>query len=346
MSDAIKCLVWDLDNTMWSGTLVESGACRLRPGMRDVLRRLDRRGILLSIASLNDPDQALPVLRRKRIDGYFLHPQIGWGNKVNSLRAIASRLGVALDAVGFVDDEPYERERVLRMLPAVRVYPAAAYRELTRRPEFHPGALSAESRARRLKYQQAESREEARESMGISHGEFLRYANMRLALRRAARGDVPRILELLRRTHQLNSTGVIYGPDAVRAWLRDPRYAVFVAELEDRFVDYGRIGVAVCRRRAKEWELVSFLLSCRVLSRGISGYVLAWVEQQAARHGAEQFLARYRANERNRRMQALYGLAGLKPTGVLPDGTQLFGGAPRRTIQPPRWLSIADGTIS
>jgi FkbH-like protein len=346
MSDAVKCLVTDLDNTLWSGTLLESDACRMRPGVRATLLALDGRGILLSVASANEPEDALRVLRAKRLDRFFLHPQIGWGSKVQSVRTIADRLGVALDAMGFVDDEPYERERMRHQLPAVRVYDAADFRELPLRPEFHTGALTSESRARREMYQRAEVREEARSGAGMSHAAFLNHCETKMLLRRAEARDLDRILELLRRTHQLNATGVVFEPEVVASWLDDPEYRVFVAELRDRFVDYGRIGVAVCRRGERAWELVSFLLSCRVLARGISGFVLSWVERQAALEGASLFRCRYRPNKRNRKMEALYRLAGLKPEARLEDGTVIFAGEPPRATRRPAWLHVTEGAAA
>jgi len=177
----------------------------------------------------------------------------------------------------------------------------------------------------------------------MSQAEFLAQSGARLTLRAADDSDLPRILELLRRTHQLNATGVVHGPAEVAAWLHDDAFRVFVAEMRDRYVDYGRIGVAACRRDGETWELVSFLLSCRVLSRGISGFVLAWVERQAALAGARVFRCRYRGNERNRRMAALYRLAGLKPEAVRGDGTEIFSGAPPAAAKPPRWLDVREG---
>jgi methoxymalonate biosynthesis protein len=104
----VKCLVWDLDGTVWRGTLLESDDCRLRPGVRGVIAELDRRGVLQSVASRNDPDLALPLLRRKGLAGYFVQPQIGWDSKVRSLNAVSEALGVSLDAMARVDDEPFE----------------------------------------------------------------------------------------------------------------------------------------------------------------------------------------------------------------------------------------------
>src|SRR5262245_10326012 len=105
----VKCVVWDLDNTLWRGTLVEEGPVRLRDDAVELVKVLDARGVLQSIASKNDPDHALAVLEQLGMRDYFLYPQIGWTSKVTSLRTIATSLNISTDALAFVDDEVVER---------------------------------------------------------------------------------------------------------------------------------------------------------------------------------------------------------------------------------------------
>ena len=121
---------------------------------------------------------------------------------------------------------------------------------------------------------------------------------------------------------------------------------MFVAELKDRFTDYGRIRVAACRRHNNRWELAVFLLSCRVLSRGIAGFFLAWVRRQAALDGAATLAAAYRANPRNHLIEQLFRLAGLEPRERGSDGTVLFVGPTLSHARGPRWLTVHDGGVS
>jgi FkbH-like protein len=312
--------------------------------VRRVLAELDRRGILLSIASANDPDTALTTLRRKGLAGYFLHPQVGWHSKVWSIQQIADKLGVGLDTIGFIDDEPFEREQVCHLLPGVRTYAAGASRSLLELPEFKPPILTHESRERRHKYLQAVEREAAAESSHMSRQEFLDYCRTTLTLRAAVPDDLPRIVELMRRTHKLNSTGVVYGEDEVAVWLSAGTRRVHVAQLADRFVDYGRVGVAVSRTTSDSWELTDFLMSCRVLARGITGYFIAWLGGEACRAGASRISSRYRPSGRNHRLETLYKLAGFKPKKRYRDGAVLYEKRTSEAPPPPSWLTVKQGS--
>ena len=340
--EPVKCLVWDLDHTVWAGTLLESDACRLRPGVRGVISELDRRGVLQSVASRNDPDLALPLLARKRLDRYFVEPRVGWDSKVRSLQGISQALGISFDALALIDDEPFEREQAERLLPGVRAYPAEHVLDLTFLPEFSPGVTSPEARSRRSTYQGMAARAVAGLESGMSRGEFLEWCNMELVLSRACGDDIPRILELLGRTHQLNATGELWPPETVSRWIEDPEWRVYVARMRDRFVDYGRIGVAACRTTAAEWEMVVFLLSCRVLSRGISGFFLSWLRGRAAEAGAARILARYRPGARNVQMRSLFRLSGLSLEREDAGGTHIYAGPCLEPASPPRWLTVRE----
>ena len=157
----IKCVVWDLDNTLWEGVLLESPAVHLRPEVAEVLRTLDERGIVHSIASRNDHVTAMARLTEWGLDEWFLHPQINWGSKVASIRAIAAALGIGLDAIAFVDDDPFERDGVAAALPGVLCLDAAYLGQFTGAAELTPPTISDEARHRRLLYRSDIARSQA-----------------------------------------------------------------------------------------------------------------------------------------------------------------------------------------
>ena len=336
----IKCLVWDLDNTIWCGTLMEGDKCRLKPGIKSVLGGLDQRGILHSIASANDEDLAFSVLARKGISDFFLCPQINWSKKVASLQTIANKLNIGMDTMGFVDDEPYEREQVRQILPLVHTYSAEDYQTFMDRPEFNPMFRTYESSQRRKMYIQESRRAETQKRLGKSHKEFLKSCQTQMTIRKARKEDLPRILELMHRTHQLNATGKIYEQDKVISFLNAPNYRIYVVELKDRFVDYGKIGVAICECRPQKWQLFSFLLSCRVLTRGIGYFFLSWLQHQANKYGASEFEGSFIKRERNHRMRMLYSLSGFRPKQKKGDGSVIFTKTCQSHLPRPDWFTL------
>jgi FkbH-like protein len=340
MIEKIKCLVWDLDNTLWKGTVLEKGACRLQPGIRDIIRELDNRGILMSIASSNDRDLAEPILKKKGIFRYFLHPQISWANKVSSIKIIADKLKIALNSLGFIDDEPYEREQVRQLLPMVRTYDSKDYKQLLDGLEFNPQFISDESKRRREMYLHETQRIQKEEQFKRTQKDFLKYCETHLTLRLAQKNDLPRILELMHRTHQLNATGKVYTPEQIESFLEDGHYHVYVAELRDRFVDYGKIGVAIIRCFPERWELFSFFLSCRVLTRGIGNVFISWLQNEAFKCGAENFEGHFMKQERNHRMFLLYSMSGFKPIKPQQDGSVTYSKPCLRTLKVPEWLHL------
>jgi len=279
-------------------------------------------------------------LRQKGIHRLFLHPQINWVNKVTSLQVIADKLNISTDSLGFIDDEPFELAQVQQLLPGVHTYHASEYRLLPDRQELKTDPVTSESSRRRRMYIQEAKRVQAEKTSGKSRREFLKWCNCRITLRRSHEDDLPRILELMRRTSQMNATGVIYTAGQIKTFLKNQEYRVFVAELRDRFVDYGKIGVAVCRCEMMKWHLRSFQISCRVTTRGIAGVFLSWLQLQASRSGAAQFEALYKARERNQRMNMLYRLSGFRQIGTKEDGCVVFGKKCVPWFNLPGWLTL------
>jgi FkbH-like protein len=148
----LKCLIWDLDFTLWDGILAEGDAVKLFNGVADIVRTLDQRGILQSIASRNDEAQALGRLRQLGLAEYFLHPQIHWGAKSGSVGMIAQRLNIGLDSIAFIDDQPFELDEVAASHSEVLCLTAEKRDELLEMPEFTPRFVTDESRERRLMY--------------------------------------------------------------------------------------------------------------------------------------------------------------------------------------------------
>ncbi|WP_370456414.1 HAD-IIIC family phosphatase [Amycolatopsis sp. WAC 04169] len=325
----VKCLVWDLDNTLWRGTLLEAEVT-LTEEVRATIVELDSRGILQSVASRNDHDHAWARLEALGVAEYFVLPHIGWGPKSASVKAIADELGFAPRTIAFIDDQPTERAEVVYHHPDVRCYDADELPDLTSRPEFSPAVITADGRQRRSRYQAGALRTEARESFSGSDEDFLRSLDLVLEIRHGDESDVSRVEELTLRTSRMNATGVQYSGGDLRMLLADPEQDVLVVTLRDKFGSHGAIGVVLLAYCESVWHLKLLATSCRVLSFGTGAAILNWLVDAAAK--AEVHLAAdFRRTERNRVMDIAYRFAGFA------DGDcaclESLGGGDRRDVR-------------
>ena len=305
----VKCVIWDLDGTVWEGVLTEGGGRRLRPGVLETIRELDRRGIIQSIASKNDAHTALRRLEELGIADYFLCPQISWGPKSAAVAAILSTLNLKSEAVAFVDDSPFERDEVRFAQPKVRTYDAGEAAGLPDRPEFTVRFITQDSANRRKMYQADISRQAAEQAFSGSAEEFLATLDMHMDIAPVTGQDLRRVEELTIRTHQLNSTGYTYSYEALLDLSRSPDYIFRICGLRDRYGDSGKVGLLLLERREEALRLKLLIVSCRVMTRGIGSALLAYATQLARGEG-KPLEAEYFETEYNRIMYITYKLAG------------------------------------
>ena len=307
----IKCVVWDLDNVIWDGVLLEDERVAVRPGIVDVLRTLDERGILMSIASRNHEETAMHRLEELGIAQLFLHPQINWGSKAASILHIQEALNIAMDAIAFVDDQPFELAEVAFAHPEVLCLEASEIDGWLHRAELTPRFLTADAKRRREMYINDITRARAEESFEGPKEEFLATLGMQFRIARAREEDLHRVEELTRRTSQLNATGRTYAYENLAAILSSNAHDLLVAELEDRFGAYGKIGLALVERGSDEHTLLLLLTSCRVMSRGVGTILLHYVMRRAREAGV-RLLAHFVETKRNRMMFVTYKFAGFR----------------------------------
>ncbi|PXX71232.1 HAD superfamily phosphatase (TIGR01681 family)/FkbH-like protein [Nocardia tenerifensis] len=335
----IKCVVWDLDHTLWDGVLLENAAVTdLKPGIRETIVALDERGILHSIASRNDPEIAAAKLEELGIAEYFLHPQISWDNKSASVATIAQRLDIGIDTLAFVDDQELERDEVRFAHPEVLCVDAAEAATLADRPEFQPKHVTADSRVRRHMYRASIERTAAEEQFAGTNAEFLATLDMRFTISPAGPSDIGRAEELVVRTNQLNSTGVMYSAEELAALADSDDHLLLMAELEDRYGTYGQVGLALAERGPDEWRLKLLLMSCRVISRGVGTVLLNHVLRLAQSEGA-RLVAEYVPTDRNRIMYITYRFADFQEVGE-ENGVTLLAASSATPPEPPPYLRV------
>jgi FkbH-like protein len=327
----IKCIVWDLDNTLWDGVLLEDGDVRLRPSVVRHIRRLDQMGILHSIASKNDHGAAIEKLREFGVDDLFLYPQINWNAKSGSIRQIAKAFNLGLDAFAFVDDQEFERAEVTHGVPEVTCVDIIDLDEALAQPLFRPRFVTDESGRRREMYRAQIARDELESDFNGTSDEFLASLDMTFTIEPARREDLQRAEELTVRTNQLNSTGRTYSYDELDELRESPDHLLLVASLTDKFGSYGKIGLALVEKGDRVWRLCMMLMSCRVMSRGVGMVLLNHILRLATEAGVT-VQADFVETGRNRMMQITYAFAGF--TEVSRNGNKVLLEADLAAVQP------------
>ena len=299
----VKCLAWDLDNTLWKGVLTEDGAdgIAVRDEAVALIRELDSRGILNTVCSKNDHDSTWALLERLGLADYFVFPSINWNPKSLNLKAAAQAINIGLDTFAFIDDSPFERGEVSERLPMVRVFRETEIGELSRRPEFNP-PVSAESAKRRLSYKREMRRVAAAEAFEGDYPSFLKSCEIVLTLFPLRTSDRPvrdRCYELVQRTNQLTLAGRRYEPAAFNALVEQPGVEAFGVRCRDRFGDYGIVGVAIVRTDGETARIEEFVMSCRVAKKQCEYAVVRALAERAAEGGAKTLAARVATTGRN-----------------------------------------------
>ena len=315
----IKCVVWDLDHTLWDGTLAEHDDVRLKPGIETILRCLDERGILHTIASKNHAADALAQLERFNLAAYFLYPQIHWDAKSISIGRIKTELNIGVDAMLFIDDQPFEREEVASAHPEITCLDAAQYRELLSHPRLNPRVITEDARRRRRMYLEDIERKGAEEGFQGPPEQFLASLDMRFRISPAETHDLLRAEELTIRTNQLNATGRTYSYEELDRLRTSPHHRLLVCELTDRFGSYGTIGLTLVEVSERAWHIRLLLMSCRVMTRGVGTVLLSHLMQQAKAAGAA-LRADFKKTDRNRLMYVTYKFANFHEVETDAEG--------------------------
>ena len=334
----IKCVVWDIDNTLLAGTYLESGdqPPPARPALLAVARTLDERGIVHALASRNPPSAAEYVAAVTGLP--FAAAECGWGRKSDAVRRIMDDLGLAADAVAFVDDDLMERAEVAAGLPGVLVLSPEDAAEAPDWPDFSPAVLTAEGRRRGEMYAERRRREDAARAFGGSRDDFLRQAGTVVTISPALPADLPRLHELSLRTHQFNTALEPVGEAALAALLGSAEHRVTVVRLRDQFGDDGLVGGAVTQTVAQTvaqavtqagrepaggpgaWRVTLLVMSCRALGRGVLDALLAALCRQAADGGAAELLVPCLVTDRNVPLRLALAAAGFRAGAAAPAG--------------------------
>jgi FkbH-like protein len=313
--EKIKCVIWDLDNTIWTGTLLEDEAVKLNEDVVTIIKALDSRGILQSVASKNESDLALAKLRQFGLEEYFLYPQINWNAKSLSVKKIVETLNIGMNTIAFIDDQPFEREEVSHTLSEVLCIDTADLSGILDLPEMNPPFITADSKLRRKMYMSDRDRNKDEADFVGPQEEFLASLQMVLTISEVTEDDLQRAEELTVRTHQLNTTGYTYSYEELYNFSKSKQHIVLIAGLEDKYGTYGKIGLTLIECQDDIWTIKLLLMSCRVMSRGVGTIIINHIMHLAKEAGV-RLRAEFVQNDRNRMMYVTYKFAGFKDTGA------------------------------
>jgi FkbH-like protein len=307
----IKCVIWDLDNTLWNGVLLEDDQVTLRPEVAEVIKILDSRGILHSISSRNDAVAAMAKLEQFGLKEYFLYPQINWNSKSSSIQIIAQALNISIDTLAFVDDQAFEREEVAFFLPEVLCINEVDAEMLPNMIALQPRFITEDSKLRRQMYVSDIERSNAKKEFVGSEETFLATLNMVFTIKLAEEEDLKRIEELTIRTHQLNTTGYTYSYEELDNFRSSESHQLLISELTDKYGSYGKIGLSLIECQKEVWTIKLLLMSCRVMSRGV-GTIMMNHLIQLTQNAQVRLQAEFLPNDRNRMMYVTYKFAGFR----------------------------------
>jgi FkbH-like protein len=334
-----KCLVLDLDNTLWGGVIGDDGLAGIELGqgsaggeafvaIQRMALELRSRGVVLAVCSKNEEDAArLPfrehpdmVLKEDHIAVF----QANWTDKAANLRAIAEALNIGIDSLVFLDDNPAERMQVRGELPLVAVPelpedPAAYPRTLAAAGYFEAVSLSKEDRERAA-YYQANAQRAAALSATANLGDYLASLDMECAIGRVDPLSRSRVAQLINKSNQFNLTTRRYSEGEVEAIESDPRRHAIQVRLADRFGDNGIISVIIADKGVDAWDIDTWLMSCRVLGRRVQEAVLAHLAEAARAAGASRLIGRYIPSSKNKMVCDHYRMLGFAPDGGDPSG--------------------------
>ena len=314
-----RCLILDLDNTLWGGIIGDDGLEGIVLGEGDATGEaflsvqrmalsLRERGIVLAVSSKNEEANARkPFLEHPEMllkEDHIASFKANWNDKAGNIRAIAEELSLGLDAMVFLDDNPVERGLIRRELPQVMVPelpedPALYARTLAAAGYFEAVAVSDEDRKRADFYQTNARRTQAKIAATDLEG-YLASLKMEMTVQPFDAVGRARIVQLINKSNQFNLTTRRYDQPDIEAFERDPQVLTLQVRLSDIFGDNGMISVVICRPRGAEvWEFDTWLMSCRVLGRGVERMVLNEVLLKARERGIKNLVGVYRPSERN-----------------------------------------------
>lgn len=311
-----KCLVLDLDNTLWGGVIGEAGIGGIDLGpdpkgrsfmeFQQYILSLHNRGVILALNSKNNEDDALNVIQNHPYmilkEENFAAMEINWDDKVKNLKSLASKINIGLDSMVFVDDDDYNREMIKKFLPEVTVVDLPS--EFTKYVQtidnldcFATLKITNEDIQKGKMYSQEKQRKNLEEN-STDLGEYLNLLDMKAEIKIDDKDNISRISQMTQKTNQFNMTTKRYLEEDILNFIKSETHHVITLSLIDKFGDYGTTGLAIIEGN-NDFIIDSFLLSCRVLGRNVENALMSEVVSLVKSKGAKQLYGSFQKTKKN-----------------------------------------------
>ncbi|MDP8230754.1 MAG: HAD-IIIC family phosphatase [Candidatus Gorgyraea atricola] len=312
-----KCIVLDMDNTLWGGTVGEDGFDGIKLGpdpegkpfldFQKHILSLFERGVMLAVNSRNNLEDVLKVIRKHPYmvlkEEHFTSMQVNWNDKIFNTKAIAEDINIGLDSLIFIDDDKINREMVKKVLPQVSVVElpddVSLYsKTLMELNDFNTCQITEEDKKKGGIYSDQKKRNEYKKNVKDIK-EYLKGLDIVMTVQKANSFSIPRISQLTQKTNQFNMTTRRYSEKDIRDILDSGRYLVASVSVKDKFGDNGITGVIIVEKGAGICRIDTFLLSCRILGREIEKALLAFIVQEVKREGCKRLIGEFISTKKN-----------------------------------------------
>jgi len=302
----VKCIAFDLDNTIWNGTLDSNDNVRLKDGIIQYLENAFEKGIILAVVSKNNYEQAYKKIVELGIEKYFYKLYISWNDKYKAIKDLAQKLNILEEHILFIDDSDIELAEAKYYIPKLQILNEKNIKLLNDYIN-DISIITEETKNRNKIYKILERRKEKEQEM--SKEEFLKYCNIKIEIKLANEKDFYRIEELLSRTNQMNLNNKIMTVDELKKMSKKKQYSIFVVRMSDIFANYGIVGTIIIRENKSEIEIQYLAISCKVEGRNIGKNVIEFIKK-LAKEKMKNIKAKYIYNLKNEKLQSLFILSG------------------------------------
>lgn len=356
-----KCIVLDLDNTLWGGIIGEDGIDKIKLGhnvegrpfleFQKYLLALFNRGVILAINSKNNLKDAMMVFHRHPYmilkENHFAAIKINWDDKIANMKAIAKELNIGTDSLVFIDDDKFNRQIMKNAMPEVLTVelpddPSLYPKTLMELNDFNTLQITNEDINKSRMYAEQRKRHDFKTETGNINA-YLKNLEMVATFEKANSFTIPRISQLTQKTNQFNTTTKIYLEEDIKRFSESRGFIIASVKAKDKFGDNGIIGVTILKKvSGYAWEIDTFLLSCRVIGRGIERAMLEYIIRQAKKRNAKIITGVFIPTKKNMPAKDFYKFNGfdlIKREG----NSEIWQYNTRRKYKKPDFIKVIEG---